>query len=460
MGKNKISKWALLMLALVLAGCSQTYPEDRVKEAIREICRKEYGIQEIQVKIMGQTVGVFLPVKKLFAIDLKEALTKGNVKIGEIENLFQPAPEALDQVEDVLFSISRVLLSTEMKLNFYVLQAADVENTGLQLTLSGFVDDIKRVRLWDISREEYRKRFLHELRVNRAVIWHRPVKLLFQTLEKSPSLKIIQEYFAFHLDAETFKSYFFYNPDGFAGPVRWRLGEFRSTAVTSSEVLVHVPVILDYDPAVVPAGTVGVRPGTALDYIFVISFASERAQVTRMIPLFEKDNMGVVRKIEKIDGMDVAKDLESWESEFMLTEIQLGNYLAEQLTRRTQNLVIMDERIQNTFESMHLTFRYEKESKETNKNYFSLDLEVRPKSHGALQPDPSALDEDVLYLLSLTSREFVDLVRSYRFTDYEFLQLKLVSDPVARILAKEDLELFRRNKIDLKGLLILGLAGF
>ena len=460
MKRHQIQKWAALAGVLVFAGCSETYPPHEIKKAIQEICATEYGIEKIDVKITGRTIGVFLPIKKLFVVDLKEVLTRSGGKIEDMENLFQPAPEALDQVEDVLFSISRVLLSTERKLDFYALQATDVENTGLQLVLYGFVDDIKRVRLWDISREEYRKRILHELRLNRAVVWHRPIKSFFGTLEKSPSLKVIQEYFSVPLEPRMFESLFFFNPDTLQAPVRWHLGEFRSISVSSTEILVYAPVVLDYDPAAVPHGKIGVPAGTPLEYIFVVSFASERAQIMRVIPLFAKDESGHLRKIRRLSGINVAQDVGSWESEFALTEVHLGNYLAEQLTRRSQNLLYPDERIQNTFESLHVAFRYEKDAKEPAGNYFSLDLDVKPRAHTELRHGPSALDEDVVYLLNRVSREFVDLLRSYHFNDYQFLQLNIVSDPVARILAREDLELFRQKKIDLRGLLMTGLGGF
>ena len=448
----------VVFMGLVLAGCSQTYPGDRVKESIQEICHKEYGIDNIQIKIDGRTIGVYLPIKKLFAADLKEALTR---KQGaEIENLFQPAPEALDQVEDVLFSISRVLLSTDLKLQFYVLQATDVEKTGLQLVLSGYVEDIKRVRLWDISRDEYRKRILHELRLNRAVVWHRPVRSFFRVLEQSPSLKSVKPYFVAPLSPELFRSLFFFNPELLQDkPAQWRLGELRSTPLEAAQVLVYAPVTIGYDPIKVAPGSFKIAPGSSIEYLFVVSLASEPPKISRVIPLSYLDETGKVQKIQIPGDLDIHKDLDSWESEFPLTEIHLGDFLAEQLSRRTQNLVFSDERIQNTFEAVHIGFKYQKEEskdeKKENKakNYFSLELDVKPKTPVDVVLPPSALDEDVLYLLNLASREFVDVLRSYQFSDYDFLQLNLSTDPSAHILGREDLELFRRNKADLAGLL-------
>ena len=445
--------WGTILFLLVLAGCSKTYPQDQVGESIQKICRDEYAIENIEVKIIGETIGVYLPIKKLFAVDLKEVLSKAQGKVESVENLFQPAPEAMDQVEDVLFSISRVLLSTEKKLNFYTLQATDVERTGLQLVLTGNVDDIKRVRLWDISREEYRKRILHEIRLNRAVVWHRPVRSLFETLQKAPSLETFDTFFSGPLTAETIESLFFFNPNQIKGnPLRWEWGEFRSTPYQSTQVLVYAPVTLRYNPREVPPGSVHVPSGTLLEYIFVVSFEGEIPQVIRAIPLTYLDSSGKVQKLKSVGEFNVAKDLKTWEAEFPFHEVVLGDFLAEQLTRRTQNLIYMDERIHNTFDTIQLAFRYEKGAA-ASRPHFSLELEMKQKVPTFSAAPSPALDEDVLYLLNLVSREFVNVLRSYQFSDYEFLRLTFGPERAARIIQREDLELFRQKKIDMAGLI-------
>ncbi len=442
---------SLVFLSLFAWGCYRSYPAQRVAESIQEICRKEYGIENIQVKIVGTTVGVFLPVKKLFARDFKEALLQGEGKLNDVESLFQPSPEALDQVEDVLFSISRVLLSTDLKIEFYTLQATDIETTGLQLVLTGYVDDIKRVRLWDISREEYRKRVFHELRLNRAVISHRSVRSLFEVLEKGETLKNLQDFFKDPITPEFFVSTFFTDPELVGkGPARWHLGELRSASLGKDQMVVYAPVRLEYEMQSVVPGAFLVPPGTDLEFFFVISFEGDPAKILRVIPLSYLDERGTLQRIPIPDELNLDQDLESWETEFPVFHIDLGVFLAEQLTRRTQALLMADERIQNTFESAQLNFLYHREAQ---KSFFSLELDLRAKSAGLLVPSLSLVHEDVLYLLNRTSREFVDVLRSYKFSDYGFLELRLASDPSAQMLAREDLELFRRNKTTLQGLL-------
>lgn len=438
------------ILSLVFLGCTQTYPASRVTEAIQEICRKEYGIENIEVKIVGKTIGVYLPIKKLFAVDFKEALLKGRGKVAELENLFQPSPEAMDQVEDVLFSISRVILSTDLQLQFYLLQATDVEQTGLQLVLVGYAEDIKRVRLWDISRDEYRKRVLHEIKLNRAVVWHRPVHSFFKTLEKAPSLEEVGKHFKGSVTPALLQSLFFVGPHTAGREIHWRLGKLRSTPLEANHILVYVPARVEYDGTSAPRNALLPPPGSLLEYFFIVSFDSDEPRILRVMPLFFLDEAGKVQKVPLPEEMDLDKDIATWETEFSVSEVKLGNFLAEQLTRRTQSLLFSDERIQNTFEALHLNFQYHQDVTE---NHFSLGLDAKLKSPATPISHISFLHEDVLYLLNLASREFVSVLRSYRFSDYEFLQLNLSSDGTARVLGREDLELFRRNEVDLQGLL-------
>ena len=61
---------ALLFTAVTLltSACSlKSYPADSIKQSLAELCRTEYGIEELDVKVSGNTIGVYLPLDKLFA---------------------------------------------------------------------------------------------------------------------------------------------------------------------------------------------------------------------------------------------------------------------------------------------------------------------------------------------------------------------------------------------------------
>ena len=437
---------AVLLCGLTLfAGCSNnSYPSDKLKDALLQICRDEYGIEDIDVKIAGQTIGVYLPLKKLFAADFKEAAVTGKVR--NLETLFEPSPEALEKVEDVLFSISRVILSTDKDLQFYVLQATDIEKTGMQLVLTGFVNDIKRVRVWDISRNEYRKRVIHELRLNRAVMWHRPVRKFFKDLENLPLEQVQKKYFGETLPAEAIQNLFFNSllPEGVQGPRRkWEILDIRSAPIQKNEILVYTKVksdIQDLPP-----------DGKELQYLFLLSLSEEEARIVRIIPFQYRDEAGEMKHIPFPKELQIEDNLDHWEQEFPLEEVKLGSFLAQQLTRRVQGLVAGDERIQNTFREVKMEFEYNESP--DKKPYFSLNLEAILRDFNNYSRQSVVFHEDMLYLLNLISREFVDLLRSYMFGDFDYLRLNVAQEPTQWILGREDLELFRRKRIDLQGLL-------
>jgi hypothetical protein len=129
----------------------------------------------------------------------------------------------------------------------------------------------------------------------------------------------------------------------------------------------------------------------------------------------------------------------------------MGTFLAQQLTRRVQAMLAGDERIQNTFRDIKLNFDYH----EAEPSYFSLDLEAVLRDFNNYDRKSLVFHEDMLYLLSLASKEFVDVLRSYQFGAYDYVRLNVAQDAKPLILGREDLESFRRNKIDIQGLLTL-----
>lgn len=433
---------SLGLLMLFLQGCkAESYPVSKLREAVFKICEEEYGIDDVDVKIAGDTIGVYLPLQKLFAADFKETAITGKVR--NLETLFEPSPEALEKIEDVLFTISRVILSTDKAFKFYVLQATDAEKTGMQFILTGCVDDIKRVRVWDISRNEYRKRVIHELKLNHAVIWHKPVRQFFEDISRSPIGKIQSSYFGPSVSVETLQNLFFnslWTGSGKPPASKWTILDMRSAAVQKNQALVYAKVRA-------PIGTDAVP--TDLQYIFLVSQAEEHGRIVRIIPFQYKDEKGELHRIAFPKDLQIQSNLDRWETEFTLEDISVGKFLAAQVTRRVQGLMASDERIQNTFRDIKLNFDYREEAKP----YFSLDIETTLKDFNHYSKDSLVYHEDMLYLLNLVSREFVEVLRGYQFEKFDYLKLNLAQDAHSWSFAKQDLELFRRKKIDFPGLL-------
>ncbi len=147
--KLRIAGCRLLVAVLVvsLTGCSATYPKEKFKESIIRICKNEYNI-DVKAETVNKTIVIYLPLENL--MDFNFALTK----------------PAMEKLNDVIFSVARVSLSTDAKYEFYCIIAHDVRIPEVQVVIIKSVEDVKRVMLNDISRGEFSKRMLVDLRVN------------------------------------------------------------------------------------------------------------------------------------------------------------------------------------------------------------------------------------------------------------------------------------------------------
>jgi len=454
----------VLISSIALSGCDKaSYPEAFVESSIKEICEKEYKIQGVEVKFAGRTIGVFLPLKKLFVTDLKQEVLSGNV--GNLDSLFEPDPEAMDQLENVLFTISRVLLSSDKPIDFYILQATDVESTGLQLALTGYVADIRRVRLWDISRTEYRKRVLHELKFDRSVLWERPVRDLLTAAQTGvPYEELIDRHFSIAPTPANLSPLFYdflttlEHKDHLAIEIK----EMRSRSYRDLQALVYVRLVENYEPrAVIPLTSYSYPSGTELEYLFVVGPSQKRFKISQVIPFYYLDENRQFQKISLPEELKLDQNVKSWPEHFEVEEIKLGEFLARQLNRRIQGVLLGDERIHNTVRHAQINFAYRSgddgvsNPEEPN---FALHFDFLTKSMEQVSQrtaDDVVYDEDVLYLLNLIIREFAGLVRSYQFRDYDYLDLVWEAGGGASVLklAQDRLDLFREKKLSIEALL-------
>jgi len=451
------------ILSSAFSGCnSVSYPEDKTESAIKEICSKEYKIEDVEVKFAGKTIGVFLPLRKLFTTDVRQEILSGHV--ANLESLFEPEPEAMEQLENVLFTISRVLLSSDKPIDFYTLQATDVESTGLQLVLMGYVPDVRRVRLWDISRNEYRKRVLHELKFNRSVLWEKPVRELLRDTAKLNFDEIGKRYFSVPLTLQS-TSPIFYN---FLSTLkdkqnlRIEIKQMKSRSYRDAQSLVYVKLseIYQLKPGV-PATSFSYPSGTELEYIFIVEPSEKQFKIAQVVPFNYLDETRQLRKVPLPPELDLDRNLDSWPERFTVEEIKVGEFLARQLNRRVQALLLADERIHHTIRHAQVNFAYRTEPEgigaSNDQPHFALYFDFLTK--GMKKPshtiDQVVGDEDVLYLFNLILREFADVIRSYRFNDYSYLGLIWEpGDPSAILkLAPEKLDLFRTKKLDVAALL-------
>jgi len=154
-------------LCTVLTGCTVTYPQDKIRESIVRICKQEYK-SDVLVETAGRTMVIYLPLSDL--MDFSFALTK----------------TASEKINDVIFSAARVALSTDARIDFYCVIAHDIKMPELQIIIIKNVEDVKRLFANDISRGEYLKRMLIDLRWSPQAKKEQVVKEIFSKMNLDP----------------------------------------------------------------------------------------------------------------------------------------------------------------------------------------------------------------------------------------------------------------------------------
>ena len=155
----------LAVIAMIASGCSKpTYPAARIEESVVKLCKNEYNIS-VRAKLQGSTFAVYMPFENLF---------DANLALSE---------EASDHLNDVLLSISRISLSTDADLQFYILIVQDPRIPDVQMIVIKSVDDLRKFFYGGISRNEYFKRMLYDVNFTPQAQKEKLIKNLFVNLD-------------------------------------------------------------------------------------------------------------------------------------------------------------------------------------------------------------------------------------------------------------------------------------
>ena len=159
---------AIMIFTSPLSGCAPTYPQEKLKESIIRLCKTEYKV-DVKVRTVGKTAAIYMPIEGL--LDFTFALT----------------PAATEKLNDVIMSVTRVVLSTDADYDFYCVIAHDVRIPEIQVIIIKYVDDVKRVFLGDISRGEFGKRMIVDMRLNPQSQKERSIRDVFQRINIDPN---------------------------------------------------------------------------------------------------------------------------------------------------------------------------------------------------------------------------------------------------------------------------------
>lgn len=159
--KKFIFLFLIIFIPFLLTGCKwdlskKTFSEknEEIEKELITLTKKEYN-HDIKVKIINKTIDVYFPLTNLLEDDKAE-----EKKLNK---------ETAKKIDRVIFLTHRVALSSNKDLNFYVITVADMEN-GEELSVIGYFYDVHRVRLLDISKDEFSQRLLKGLNKNLEAI--------------------------------------------------------------------------------------------------------------------------------------------------------------------------------------------------------------------------------------------------------------------------------------------------
>jgi len=176
--ESSISKNLMIFVALFAlsqTGCGPTYPKEILDEAIIQLCREEYNV-DVKVKITGATVGVYIPIQGLF------------------DKTLSISQEAADKINDVMVSTSRVTLSSDAPMNFYIVVAQDPMLPEIEVVLIRYIRDIKMLHYSQISRGEFSKRMIIDIKLTPQAQKEKVLRDIFGRLNIEEAEDLIEEY--------------------------------------------------------------------------------------------------------------------------------------------------------------------------------------------------------------------------------------------------------------------------
>lgn len=486
-----------------LSAClKSTYPENYVKESVLKILKTEYNIPLAQVEITGKTIHLYLPVERLFTADLDDIkVTYINLlglqvkngfivglarilsapqdgywemlariyhvpalrafkmnwihhktekkKIEKIQDAIELHPEVQDEIGQMLFAVARVARSTDRKLDFYSAQITDVRS-GHEFVLQGYLPDMNRLQLLDISQAEYHKRILKDTHVNSRAQVHFPVRNFFLDLNQKTREEVKQKYFSKLSTQDWQDRFYFRNKAGTVFPVSqmtWEVEDVRSfLSPAGGRALVYVEVQrLPRD-----AQSTGKLVASQEKFLFEILMKGKGVQILRIIPFSLLNEILATMPEFKMSEKSLQDNIKTWSSEFEPKELFFEDFLARQMMMRLYEQIYQDERIANTFTDLHFEVRFRAKPRRE----FVFEVQATLKDSKVLINGKSLLGhEDMVYLEDLFADQAALIFHNYTYKDFDDMAIELPAEGERLVATPDDLELFHRKKKKLKEIL-------
>lgn len=422
---NSIARCLMLSAFLFFSGCfgGPTYPKERLAESVEELCLREYNTV-VQAKVVGQTLGVYLPLRQL---------------LGSISGEVSFEEKAQKAIDDVMQTIRRVTLSTDADIKFFTIIGAD-KSLGIELITTRYVEDLHRVILLNISLNDFLTRVMYQMGPSATILGEKRITVFFNSLSKSGIEKVIQQNFVDNVSLESISPTVFINmlEAGMKEKSRYNILDLRMKPVSSDQILYYVKVKESFTlKKEFSQESLSVPADFVYSYLILISTHNYAALIEKIYPL------ATINKEKKVVLLPIPNEFESYgdpeawpKEDFFVEEMHLPNFIAFQAAQNIRSILNEEKEKNESAPSLieNVQASFIKEDRSIFELIFTL------KESAAAQTKEKKIPKELVK----TSLEALEKIcKNYNFSDYSGI----------RVLDSQKTEILNIDKAMLKSLL-------
>ncbi|MFC2091632.1 hypothetical protein ACFLTD_02535 [Elusimicrobiota bacterium] len=303
-----LSLW--LFCVLMLSSCFKpTYKDGQIAESVKKVIEKEYKFEGVKVEHINNTMWIYLPVQRL------------------VDKDFELKKEALEKIGDAGHVASRVVFSSDAKIDFIVLTAYD--EVGIELKMVRNVDDIKKVRVWYIAYSDFYARMDIDMGFNPEILGKKVIARMHEDIKNEglKDTKDIEKYFLSDIDEDILKKI----PDKMGNIIA-----LHTRRIEEEKALIYLKTASPYTESLFLAD---VEFFDILKQILIIYLSKEQE---------EEDDKKEGIKLPVIAGYwnlnnekwpakyNEYRDVELWQEQAYAREIDFTKFISDQIERRIE----------------------------------------------------------------------------------------------------------------------------
>ncbi|MFC1668527.1 hypothetical protein ACFL1T_04010 [Chlamydiota bacterium] len=343
---------------LSLSCTKPSFPQNRIVESIKDLCKTEYGL-DVSVRIIGKTLVAFIQFDSIF--NMKEGIDE----------------ETKDKIGNLLLSVTRVSISTDASFEFYVVVAEDKRIPGMELVCIRYIQDIRRFLLGNISINDFGERFLFKTRFNPRRLIRREIITFFSDLSSGDNRKVLTKYLRkLKDDKENLLSFLRIILEMRKKEFQhYKIQTIRMKEIADKIFYVYCKTQETYKQKKEFSKEDFTFPEKFLnEYLFEVGVQNISVEIQEIVPLYYRDK-DIIKKKTVSQKFQKAGDYTEWSTDdLFFEEIVLEDFVAGQIAQRVTREV---KRIEDEFSKKITTEESEKsvvKTKEKGESPFSFKL--------------------------------------------------------------------------------------